>query len=125
MRLATKISASVSGILLATLSFASPQPGDAVKGKEVFQRRCGGCHSPDRAMEGPPLRGLYGRRAASARDFQYSGALKKANITWNDETLDKWLTDPESLVPDTDMGFRVPSPDERRDVIAYLKSISQ
>jgi cytochrome c len=101
------------------------QPGDAVKGKDVFQRRCGGCHSLDRPMEGPRLRGVYGRRAGSTPDFQYSDALKSAKITWNDELLNKWLTDTESLVPDNDMTFRVPNPDERRDVIAYLKSVSQ
>ena len=76
-------------------------------------------------MEGPRLRGVYGRRSGSAPGFQYSEALKNAKITWNDEALDKWLTDTEALVPDNDMTFRVQSPDERRDVIAYLKTLSQ
>ena len=76
-------------------------------------------------MEGPRLRGVYGRRAGSTQDFQYSDALKNAKITWNEDLLDKWLTDTESLVPDNDMSFRVPNPDERRDVIAYLKSLTQ
>jgi cytochrome c len=67
---------------------------------------------------------VYGRRAGSTQDFQYSDALKNAKITWNEELLNKWLTDTESLVPDNDMSFRVSSPDERRDVIAYLKSLS-
>ena len=90
----------LSGVLLAAASFAM-QAGDEVKGKEVFQRRCGGCHSLDRVMEGPRLRGVYGRRSGSTPDFQYSDALKNARITWNDDTLDKWLTDTESLVPIT------------------------
>jgi cytochrome c len=124
VRLAAKIGAFVSGILLAALSLASPQPGEGSKGKELFQRRCGGCHSPERPMEGPPLRGVYGRRSASAADFQYSDALRNANLTWNDDSLDRWLVDPESFVPKTDMTFRVPNPDERRDLIAYLKSLS-
>ena len=115
----------LSGVLLAAASFAMPQAGDGVKGKEVFQRRCGGCHSLDRSMEGPRLRGVYGRRSGSARDFQYSESLKKAKITWNDEALDKWLTDTEALVPDNDMSFRVQSLEERRDIIAYLKTLSQ
>ena len=121
---APKLVASVSCALLAAASFAMQQPGDEVKGKDVFQRRCGGCHSLDRPMEGPSLRGVYGRRAGSTQDFQYSDALKNAKITWNEELLDKWLTDTESLVPDNDMSFRVPNQDERRDVIAYLKSLS-
>jgi cytochrome c len=124
MRSAPKLVVSVSCVLLAAASFAMQQPGDEVKGKDVFQRRCGGCHSLDRPMEGPRLRGVYGRRAGSTQDFQYSDALKNAKITWNEELLNKWLTDTESLVPDNDMSFRVSSPDERRDVIAYLKSLS-
>ena len=76
-------------------------------------------------MEGPRLRGVYGRRSGSARDFQYSDALRNAKITWNDEALDKWLTDTEALVPDNDMSFRVQSQEERRDIIAYLKTLSQ
>jgi cytochrome c len=115
----------LSGVLLAAASIAMPQAGAGVKGKEVFERRCGGCHSLDRSMEGPRLRGVYGRRSGSARDFQYSEALKKAKITWNDEALDKWLTDTEALVPDNDMSFRVQSLEERRDIIAYLKTLSQ
>ena len=116
---------SMSCVLLAAASFAMQQAGDEVKGKDVFQRRCGGCHSLDRPMEGPRLRGVFGRRAGSTQDFQYSDALKNAKITWNEDLLNKWLTDTESLVPDNDMSFRVPNPDERRDVIAYLKSLSQ
>jgi len=121
----------LSGILLAAAALAmSPRSdairrGDEVKGKDVFQRRCGGCHSPDRAMEGPRLRGVYGRRAGSTQDFRYSDALKNAKFNWDESLLDKWLTDTESLVPDNDMGFRVPNSDERRDVIAYLKSLSR
>ena len=113
----------LSGLLIAAASYAMPQAAEEVKGKEVFQRRCGGCHSLDRPMEGPRLRGVYGRRAGSTRDFQYSDALRNAKITWNDELLDKWLTDTETVVPDNDMSFRVPNPDERRSVIAYLKSL--
>ena len=125
MRAAAKLVASVSCAVLAAASFGMQQPGDGVKGKDVFQRRCGGCHSLDRPMEGPRLRGVYGRRAGSTPDFQYSDALKNSKITWNDELLNKWLTDTESLVPDNDMSFRVASPNERRDVIAYLKSLTQ
>jgi cytochrome c len=124
MRLAAG-AAVLSGVLLTAASFAMPQSGDAENGKEAFQRRCGGCHSPDRTMEGPRLRGVYGRRSGSTPDFQYSDALKNARITWNEDNLDKWLTDTEALVPNNDMSFRVPNPDERRDIIAYLKALSQ
>jgi cytochrome c len=124
MRLAVG-AAVLSGVLLTAASFGMPQAGDVERGKETFQRRCGGCHSPDRTMEGPRLRGVYGRGSGSTPDFQYSDALKNAKITWNEDNLDKWLTDTEALVPNNDMSFRAPNPDERRDIIAYLKALSQ
>lgn len=90
-------------------------------GKELFEKRCGGCHALDRDKEGPRLGGVYGRMAASVVSFEYSAGLQKSKIKWTDETLDKWLTDPEKLVPDNDMTFHVESSDERREIISYLK----
>jgi cytochrome c len=93
-------------------------------GKAVFEKRCGGCHALDRDKEGPRLGGVYGRTAGSINSFQYSDALKSSKIKWADDTLDKWLTDTEKLVPNNDMGFHVEKADERRDIIAYLKQTS-
>ena len=107
----------------STLSVAGPARATS-SGKELFDRRCGGCHALDRDKEGPRLRGVYGRVAGSVDSFQYSGALKKSKIKWTDETLDKWLVDTEELVPDNDMSFHVDSPQERGDIIAYLKQNS-
>jgi cytochrome c2 len=69
-------------------------------------------------------RNVYGAKAGSTPTFKYSSALKSSNITWTDETLNKWLTDPDSLVPDNDMEFHVPKPDERADIIRFLKAAS-
>ena len=93
-------------------------------GKELFVKRCGGCHALDRDKEGPRLQGVYGRVAGSLDSFQYSDALKKSKITWTEETLNKWLTDTEKLVPDNDMSFHVESSDERREIIGFLKQRS-
>src|ERR1700676_4681453 len=94
------------------------------KGKDLFEKRCGGCHALDRDKEGPRLGGVYGRAAASIASFQYSAALKNSKLTWTDETLNKWLTVPDKLVPDTDMAFHVESSEERRGIISYLKQSS-
>ena len=107
----------------STLPVARPAQATA-SGKELFEKRCGGCHSLDRDKEGPRLGGVYGRVAGSVDSFQYSEALKKSKITWTDATLDKWLTDTEKLVPDNDMSFHVEKPDERGEIIAYLKQSS-
>jgi 2-polyprenyl-3-methyl-5-hydroxy-6-metoxy-1,4-benzoquinol methylase len=65
---------------------------------------------------------VYGRTAGTIESFQYSDALKKSGIKWTEENLEKWLTDTEKLVPNNDMAFHVEKPDERTEIIAYLKN---
>ena len=110
----------VFGLTLST-SVSAQAPSSP---KELFEKRCGGCHALDRDKEGPRLRGVYGRTAGSIDSFQHSDSLKKSKVVWGDETLDRWLTDTEKLVPDNDMTFHVEKADERRAIIAYLKQNS-
>jgi cytochrome c len=121
--LASGLVAFVFLVLGSTLSIAGRAQTPA-SGKELFEKRCGGCHALDRDKEGPRLRGVYGRVAGSLDSFKYSDALKKSKITWTDERLDKWLTDTEKLVPDNDMTYHVERPEERGEIIAYLKQNS-
>jgi cytochrome c len=120
--------------LLVILSVVFPLPGragdrviaeagagDPERGKQLFEKRCTGCHALDQDKEGPRLRNVYGRKAGSISTFKYSGALKSVEVTWDDASLEKWLTNPEALVPDTDMVFRVPKADERADIIRFLR----
>jgi cytochrome c len=100
------------------------QPGDAARGRDLFNRRCTGCHSLTQNSEGPRLGGVYGRIAATAPGFSYSAALTAAQLTWEEHTLDRWLTDPNAFVPGNNMDFRVPRPQERADIIAFLKASS-
>ena len=94
---------------------------DAQRGKQLFEKRCMGCHSLDEDREGPRLRNVYGRVAGSISTFKYSDALKSAHFNWNDALLEKWLTNPESVVKDTDMEFSVPKVDERAAIIRFLR----
>ena len=96
----------------------------ADSGKELFQKRCGGCHALDRDKEGPRLHGVFGRTAGSIESFQYSDALRNSNVVWGEETLERWLADTESLVPGNDMTFHVEKAGERRAIIAFLKQDS-
>jgi cytochrome c len=100
---------------LALLSQSAPT------GKDLFDKRCGGCHALDRDKEGPRLRGVYGRTSGTVTSFEYSEAVRKARIVWTVETLEKWLADTESLVPGNDMTFHVEKAEERRAIIEYLR----
>jgi cytochrome c len=95
--------------------------GDAVRGKDIFERRCTGCHAMEQDREGPRLRGVFGRSSGTVPGFDYSPALRKADIVWNETTLEQWLADPDALVPGNNMEFHVAKPQERQDVIRFLR----
>lgn len=114
----------LASLLVSSALSIAGRAQTAEGGKELFEKRCGGCHALDRDKQGPRLRGVYGRSAGSVDSFQYSDALKKSKIKWTDETLEKWLTDTEKLIPDNDMTFHVERSDERAEIIAYLKQNS-
>jgi cytochrome c len=94
--------------------------GDAGHGKVLYQA-CAACHSIDDNDVGPKHRGVVGRRAGSITDYNYSPALKRSGITWDDATLDRWLVNPSALVPGTKMFFKIDDAQARADLIAYLK----
>jgi cytochrome c len=95
--------------------------GDATRGEQLYESRCIACHALDANRVGPQHRGVYGRKAGSVADFTYSPALAAAQVIWSETTLNRWLTDPEALVPGQRMNFRVPSADDRADLIAFLR----
>ena len=90
-------------------------------GKDLFQTRCGGCHSVDADKVGPRLRGVFGRSAGAVQSFNYSDAVKKSRIIWDESTLDKWIAEPDNVIPDNDMSFRLENGRERAAIIEYLK----
>ncbi len=101
---------------------ASATAGDPQRGLELYSSRCIGCHSIDANRVGPAHRGVFGRKAGSVADYDYSPALKHSTVIWNDTTLDAWLKDPEKLIPGQKMGYSVPDAKDRADLIAYLKT---
>ncbi len=94
------------------------------RGQQIFEKRCAKCHTLDKDKEGPHLRGVFGRPAASVSSFQYSDALKGAKFSWNEISLNTWLTEPDKMVPDSDMAFHLDSAADRKAVIDYLKTLS-
>jgi cytochrome c len=94
--------------------------GDPVHGAQVY-KTCAACHALEKNGAGPKHAGVVGRTAGMVRDYRYSAALQKSGIVWTDETLDKWLADPQALVPGTKMFFNLDSAQDRADVIEYLR----
>ena len=97
-------------------------PGDAARGKDLYQA-CSGCHSIEENDIGPKHRGVVGRPAGSVPDYAYSPALKASGLVWSADTLDRWLTNPQALVPGTKMYFSMADPQKRADLIAYLAQL--
>lgn len=100
---------------------ANPAPD---QGAQAFAA-CRACHTLPagaRSGLGPNLNKLFGRKAGSVAGFNYSPALKKSNITWNAQTLDKYLAAPTQMVPGTRMVIKVTDPARRAALIAYLKA---
>ena len=94
--------------------------GDPERGQQVYEG-CQDCHSLDKNDVGPRHRGVFGRKAGSLPDFDYSAALKDAGFVWDERTLDKWLTDPQAFRPGVRMFYHLSEPQDRADVIAYLR----
>ncbi len=103
---------------------------NAATGKDIFNAVCWECHSVEKSAPdkvGPNLFGLFGATAGQrAVSFRHSTAMKKSGIVWSEETLDRFLENPQEIVPFTKMPFTgFPNKTDRDDVIAYLKSVTQ
>lgn len=114
----------VAAMLLT--SFATAQAladGDAARGKTLFAR-CGSCHTvTEENKVGPHLSGVFGRTAGTAAGARYSKAMTASGMTWDEQTLDAFLAEPTKVVPGTTMSARLPNPQDRANIIAYLKTL--
>ena len=122
----TRLSTSrAARLILSFLVIAAISPAEQKRtSSDLFQYRCSGCHAADQDRVGPRLRGVFGRTAGTIHTFQYSEALKSSHLVWDAATLDKWLQDPDTVVPDSDMSFRLESQAERTAIIEYLKGLT-
>jgi cytochrome c len=118
-RLPVLLAGGLTSVAVAT---GAPLVGDAAHGQAIYESRCTACHSLDQSRIGPAHRGVFGRHVASVPGFDYSPALRRSNVVWGAKTLDHWLTNPEAFIPGQKMGFSVPDPQDRVDVIAFLAS---
>jgi cytochrome c len=111
---------AVGALALVALAVAHAAP-DAARGEQLYTR-CMACHALAVDRVGPHHCGLIGRRAGSVQGFDYSAAMKRSGIVWNDKTLDRFLAKPLALVPGSTMTYDgIADANERADLIAYLQ----
>ena len=105
---------------------SQPEAEQLVQGERAY-RKCYSCHAlePGRNdLAGPTLFRIAGRPIAAEQGFEYSPAMRKFAATegqWGKGLLDKFIADPEALVPGTSMTFHgISDPAERAALFAYL-----
>jgi cytochrome c len=101
---------------------------DAAAGEKAFVV-CRACHQIGPTAKdavGPVLNGVVGRKAGTYPGFNYSSANKDSGITWDEETLKKYLANPQAVVKGTKMIFPgIKDPAKVDDVIAFLKTYKE
>ncbi|MEA1671826.1 c-type cytochrome [Nitrospirillum sp. BR 11163] len=110
--------------------------GDAANGATVF-KKCAACHSAEQGVNkvGPSLFGVVGRPAGSIGDYSYSPAVRQAatkGLVWSEENIVAYLANPHKYLGDfvgdpsvaNKMPFSLADEQQRRDVVAYLKSLA-
>lgn len=123
--IATRVTLASMVFMVAAVS-TSYAEGDVKKGEKVF-KKCVACHTVadgGKNKVGPNLWNIVGAKSAQKEGFKYSDALKNANIVWNDENLDQWLTKPKKFLKGTKMVFvGLKKEKDRVNIISYLKTL--
>jgi cytochrome c len=134
---------SVAAVAILASSAGTALAQDAAKGEQVF-KQCMTCHriGPDaKNMVGPVLTGVIGRKSGTAPDFAYSALNKaagEAGLVWSEDLIFEYLPDPNAFLKkfltdkgkadqatgSTKMTFKLANEQQRKDVIAYLKTFS-
>jgi cytochrome c len=125
-RVEKKIIGLIIGVTLTGTSYGVTAQ-TAEHGKTIFAH-CSPCHSlqPLENLMGPSLHGLFGRPAGTAEGFRFTNAVKKSGIVWNQASLNKYLENPQALIPGNRMSFSgMADPSDRSDLIEYLQEASQ
>lgn len=102
---------------------AQAQATDA--GKQAFQE-CTACHSTDKGVNGvgPTLAGIVGSRAGDVEGYRFSNPMKRSGIVWTPENLDKYIADPQAVVPGTRMPYSgMADPKMRAELVKYLATL--
>jgi cytochrome c len=118
--LARLVALAVSGALLPIATALAD--GDPVRGEARFGD-CAACHKLEAGVNevGPSLHRIFTRKAGELADFRFSPAMKRSGINWTPETLDKYIADPQALIPANRMPYAgMADAGDRADLVAYL-----
>ncbi len=112
-------------LLMTSVSAAQADEAAIAAGKAAFSA-CKACHAVEKGKTsmGPSLYGVVGRKAGTVPGFAYSKAMASSGITWDNATLDAFITAPQVKVPGTRMPYAGLKDAARRlAVITYLKTL--
>ena len=88
--------------------------------------QCMSCHAVEKGQHGvgPSLAGIFGTKAGDVAGYAFSEPMKASGLTWDEKTLDAYLTNPMKMVPGTRMTYAgMPDAAKRKQVIDYLKTL--
>jgi cytochrome c len=94
--------AACAGLVRFTVGMPAA-PAD--EGGLAFNNSCRTCHSlktGDNRL-GPSLHGIFGAKAGQSAGYAYSQSLRQSGVTWNEATLDRWIENPEAVIPNNNM----------------------
>ena len=137
------IKVAFAALALFSFTGVAHAEGDAAKGKKIFNK-CKACHKVGDGAKngvGPELNGIIGRKAGSVEKFKYSKLVKGAaelGMIWDEATLLTNISTKKALNKTlkafivekggkpkgkSKMAFAgLKKPQQRADVIAYLKT---
>ena len=122
-----KTSTSLAALALALSCSPGAWAQDKVLdlGKQAYQE-CIACHSVKSGENGvgPSLAGIFGAKAGEVPGFRFSGPMKRSGLTWDAATLDKYLENPQALVPGSRMPYSgMADAEKRAALIKYLETL--
>jgi len=114
--------------MVVALSAGNAFAADLAKGEKVY-KKCKACHTLDAGGKnkiGPNLNGVFGRVSGTMEGFKFSKAMKEAAVTWDEKTMDQFLTKPKKMIKKTKMSFAgLKKESDRANLIAYLKEATK
>ena len=118
----------VTCMLLSPSYGEEQQPMSAAPGQQVFNNACRTCHTTKEGDNrlGPHLYKIIGRKVGSLPDYDYSSALRSADFVWDEEKLERFIANPDKLVPGNRMKpySGLASTDDLASVVSFLRSVA-